>query len=155
MRKTNSEIAEYVYELHENMEDTNLWCRIMQYEYYELEELKLDDIDAERFWFEEDIVDEYSKLKSEAPPIICYYDNECDNYGIIDGVHRYEAKKLKFENLPYDSEKEVISAWVGKPETVNFDNECENDDEEYDDEEYDDGAFESRIVNFSKFNKSR
>src|SRR6056297_2079255 len=85
------EILEYVTSFHdvEDFDDTDFYERIMIFDYFEFKILDIEEIDLDRFNFDEEIVDEYVEIfketKKYAPPVLK------DDLEIIDGTHRLNA----------------------------------------------------------------
>lgn len=99
--KTNIEIFELTKVIHKGETDNSLSDRIMSNKYYNLIEIDLETIDTCGFSIDYNKAEEYSKLNTNAEPIIL------DSTGmLIDGLHRIEAAKIKG--------KETIMAYIGK-----------------------------------------
>lgn len=100
----------YTQRIHHTEEDFyegDLGKRIEKYKYYEVKEVNISDIEIDRFYIQDSLVDEY-KLKIQKngtyPPIVLKTD-----YTIIDGTHRVNAlNELGFK---------TVIAFVGKKNT--------------------------------------
>lgn len=120
---SESDIYNYVQELHRNEEDFydgDLGERIGQFDKYVLTEVKIESIDIEEFELDEDYMNDYIdmyKSSNNYPPIVLDGDLGVSSgrwrngkyvnlYTIIDGNHRANAlSKIGIKN---------IKAWVGK-----------------------------------------
>jgi len=85
------EILEYITSFHDrdSFDDTDFYERIMVFEYFKYEYVKLKDLDLTQFYVDERLVEEYSELyelTKTYPPLVI-----SEDYDIIDGTHRANA----------------------------------------------------------------
>lgn len=89
---SSDDIYSFIERLHGNPDDFdsgNLGTRIESYEQYICKIIPLSEINYKLYSVDEDMVNEYAKLKTPIPPILVD-----ENYNIEDGTHRcYAALK--------------------------------------------------------------
>ena len=102
----NEEVYTQVQKLHRNYDDFvdgDLGSRLDEYDYYELKEIPISDLDLEEWDVRDNLVaDNIKKMKENPnyPPIVVG-----DDMSIIDGIHRANA----LNELGY----KTIKAYVG------------------------------------------